>query len=97
MSAKQKPTNLYVETIPPTRSDPAPERHRKRGVWEEKHKFAVGQTLHFSPSTFEGATGKGFYRVVRLLPAESGDNQYRLKSVSDGHERVVRESQLASG
>jgi hypothetical protein len=60
------------------------------------HKFTVGQTLFFSPNAFEDAAEKGAYCVVRLLPADSGDNQYRLKSVADGHERIVRESQLAA-
>jgi len=33
--------------------------------------------------------------VVRLMPPTvGGDNQYRIKSLSDGHERVVKESDL---
>jgi hypothetical protein len=32
---------------------------------------------------------------VRLLPAEASDQQYRVKSTLDGHERVVKESQLS--
>ena len=59
------------------------------------HKFKVGQTLLFSPNIFEGSARKGSYTVVRLLPAEAGANQYRIKSSLDGHERVVLEHQLA--
>jgi hypothetical protein len=33
--------------------------------------------------------------VQRQLPSETRDMQYRVKHVLDGHERVVRESQLA--
>lgn len=34
------------------------------------------------------------FRIVRLLPVEHGIRQYRIKSVKDGHERVVMESEL---
>ena len=55
------------------------------------HKFAVGQTLHFSPG--QRGEGKGRYKVVRQLPETDGVFQYRIKSETDGHERVVREDQ----
>jgi hypothetical protein len=58
------------------------------------HKFRVGETVHYRPNAFDRATSRGDYEILRLLPAEGTDNQYRLKSVADGHERVVRESQL---
>ena len=58
------------------------------------HKFAVGQTVRFSPGVHSPASIKGNYKVVRLLPAEANDHQYRIQSTVDGHERVVRESQL---
>lgn len=60
----------------------------------QRHKFDVGQTIQFSPSVFERAAPRGAYTVVRQLPADDGDNQYRVKNIVDGHERVVRESQL---
>jgi hypothetical protein len=41
------------------------------------------------------ATLRGTYTIVRLLPAEHNDQQYRIKSTTDGHERVVKESQLS--
>jgi hypothetical protein len=40
------------------------------------------------------ATPAGSYRITRLMPEESGDLQYRIKSVRDAHERVAKESQL---
>ncbi|GGF11460.1 hypothetical protein GCM10011611_16410 [Aliidongia dinghuensis] len=58
------------------------------------HKFRAGQTVQFTPSLFDRAAKRGQYRVVCGLPAEGNDNQYRIKNVIDGHERVVRESQL---
>jgi len=57
------------------------------------HKFAVGQALHFSPGLGGDSKGKGCYKVVRQLPETSGVFQYRIKSETDGHERVVREDQ----
>jgi hypothetical protein len=58
------------------------------------HKFAVGQTLRFSPSLGEDSRRKGRYKVVRQLPEAGNAFQYRIKSETDGHERVVREDQI---
>jgi hypothetical protein len=59
------------------------------------HKFAVGQTVRFSPDLGQGSTGRGTFKVVRLLPEAASVIQYRVMSDLDGHERVVREDQLA--
>ena len=57
------------------------------------HKFAVGQALHFSPGLGGDNKGKGRYKVVRQLPETGGIFQYRIKSETDGQERVVREDE----
>ena len=59
------------------------------------HKFAVGQTVHFSPDRGQEVAARGSFTVVRLLPEEASVFHYRVKSRLDGHERVVREDQLA--
>jgi hypothetical protein len=59
------------------------------------HKFAVGQTVRFSPDRRDPRSGQGWFKVVRLLPEVASVLQYRVKSQVDGHERVVREDQLA--
>jgi hypothetical protein len=59
------------------------------------HKFSVGQTVRFSPDRNQEVAARGSYKVVRLLPTEASVPQYRVKSQLDGHERVVREDQLA--
>ena len=60
------------------------------------HKFAVGQTVRFSPDrTQDGSGGRGTFKIIRLLPEAASVFQYRVKSQLDGHERVVREDQLA--
>jgi hypothetical protein len=61
----------------------------------QPHKFAVGQTVRYSPGRATYAGSGNSYKVVRQLPAEANDHQYRVKSSTDGHERVVKESQLS--
>lgn len=58
------------------------------------HKFRVGQTVFFtsSPITRPGASGS--YKVVRLLPSDGEDYQYRIKHSGEVFERVAKESQL---
>ena len=58
------------------------------------HSFALGQVLEFNPGKFDGTGARGAYTIVRLLPNDGRDREYRVKNVRDGHERVVRESQL---
>ena len=60
----------------------------------QRHKYAVGEMVRFTPGAFDQNAQPGNYRVLRHLPAEGIDNQYRIKSSLDGHERVVKESQL---
>jgi hypothetical protein len=58
------------------------------------HKFQVGQTVFYtsSPITRPGASGS--YKVVRLLPSDGEDYQYRIKNPGEAFERVAKESQL---
>ena len=58
------------------------------------HKFAVGQTVRFSPDRGQEHAKGGLFKIVRLLPEAENVLQYRVKSETDGHERVVREDQL---
>jgi hypothetical protein len=58
-----------------------------------QHKFKIGQIVRFTPGAHERSWG-GMYQVVACLPEERGDRQYRIKSVKDAHQRVVRESQI---
>ncbi len=58
------------------------------------HRFRVGQTVFYtsSPITRPGASGS--YKVVRLLPSDGEDYQYRIKNPGEAFERVAKESQL---
>ena len=59
------------------------------------HKFKIGQIgpLHLRDLT-AAARRTSIYKVTQLLPPEGDDRQYRIKSASEPHERVVKESQL---
>jgi hypothetical protein len=57
------------------------------------HKFKIGQIVDLIPTTFRSAA-KGSYEIVRLVPASTQDPQYRVKSKSEVHERVVSEGDL---
>jgi len=60
----------------------------------EDHKFRVGQSVSFTSGPFGRGGANGIYKVTQLLPREGDDFQYRIKSASEPHERVVKESQL---
>jgi hypothetical protein len=63
----------------------------------QAHGFTVGQRVILSPGRFDGNVPRGAYTVLRLLPNDGVDREYRVRNDSDGHERVVRESQLRPG
>ena len=59
------------------------------------HKFKVGETVELYPGRLDPNAPRGLYRIERLLPVESGNVQYRVKYIADGHERVVTEDHLS--
>jgi hypothetical protein len=61
------------------------------------HKFKVGQTVRYTSGPYGRGSDGGVYQVTKLLPPEGDDRQYRIKSVNEPHERVVKESQLDRG
>ncbi len=58
------------------------------------HKYKVGRSVEVIASALHPRP-LGRFEIVRALPVERGIHQYRIKSVLDGHERVVAESELA--
>jgi hypothetical protein len=58
------------------------------------HKYQVGEMVYYTSPTFGRAAASGSYTVVKLLPSESDDYQYRIKSSGEAFERVAKESQL---
>ena len=70
-------------------------------VWESKvlkaHKFSVGQTVYFTSGPMGRLAASGTYKIVKLLPSDGDDYQYRIKSAGEAFERVAKESQLDRG
>jgi hypothetical protein len=60
----------------------------------QTHKFKVKQSVELAASYLR-LKPLGSFAIVRMMPTEHGVLQYRIKSLSDGHERVVMESELA--
>jgi hypothetical protein len=57
------------------------------------HKFRTGQFVQLSPAASRNASG-GVYVVTKQLPESAGEYEYRIKSINEPHERLVRESEL---
>jgi hypothetical protein len=57
------------------------------------HKFRIGQVVVAQANLF-GVTPPGPYEVTRHLPPTGMSNQYRVKSLKNGHERVVQENDI---
>ena len=58
------------------------------------HRFRVGQTVSYTSSPISRPGASGSYQVVRLLPSDGDDYQYRIKNPGEAFERVAKESQL---
>ncbi len=58
------------------------------------HKFKVGQFVRVAAPKFLG-TPQGRYEVLRLMPPVGNQNQYRVRSVENGVERMVKEEDLS--
>jgi hypothetical protein len=58
------------------------------------HRFRIGESVHFTSGMIGRGGASGVYEVVRLLPTEGDEQQYRIKSATEPHERVAKQSQL---
>jgi hypothetical protein len=58
------------------------------------HRFEVGQTVFYTSSPISRPGASGSYEVVKLLPSDGEDYQYRIKNPGEAFERVAKESQL---
>jgi hypothetical protein len=85
-SAKKAPRERPVAAT----TAPAPVREMAL----RSHKFQVGQSVYFTSGTMGRPGASGSYRIVKQLPSEGDDYQYRIKSAGEAFERVAKESQL---
>jgi hypothetical protein len=58
------------------------------------HRFRVGETVLYTSSPITRPGASGTYKVVKLLPSDGDDYQYRIKNSDEAFERVAKESQL---
>jgi hypothetical protein len=77
-----------IRTVSPPVQPVAPE------IVIKSHRYQVGEEVYFTSPAFGRASASGNYIVVKLLPSESDDYQYRIKSSGEAFERVAKESQL---
>jgi hypothetical protein len=59
-----------------------------------EHKFRVDQRVTLAINVINRNPAGGSYVVTKQLPERDGEFQYRVKSASESHERVARESEL---
>jgi len=57
-----------------------------------EHKFKTGDTVEILSRRYDKAEGP--FTVVRQMPSERGVNQYRIRSQTDGRERMVMENEV---
>jgi hypothetical protein len=57
-------------------------------------KFRNGQSVRLSRGLPYRSAADGEYKIIRQLPDNNGEMQYRIKSVREPHERVVKEGDL---
>ncbi len=58
------------------------------------HSFKVGQTVVFTPGKTSSPSFSPDFKITRLLPAEGGQNQYRIKGTTETFERMAKENEL---
>ena len=60
----------------------------------KEHKYHIGQTVYFTSRPIGHMAANGTYQIVKLLPSDGDEQQYRIKSATEPHERVAKQSQL---
>jgi hypothetical protein len=58
------------------------------------HKYEIGDIVYYTSPSFGRAAATGSYTVIKLLPSDGDDRQYRIKNTDEAFERVAKESQL---
>jgi hypothetical protein len=101
-SAARKPTsvrNIITSPVQNVTASPpiTPSQLAYRRPSFRAHKFQVGQNVFYTSSPISRPGASGTYQVVKLLPSEGDDFQYRIKHSGEAFERVAKESQLEYG
>lgn len=92
-AGKSEPSNALQTTVPIAAVTVA-QVAALRSPMLRAHKFRVGQTVLYTSSPISRPGASGTYKVVKLLPSDGDDYQYRIKNPGEAFERVAKESQL---
>ncbi len=57
-------------------------------------KFKVGQMVDYNPARPSVPASIREYKILKLLPRDRGEQEYRIKSMAELFERVAKESEL---
>jgi hypothetical protein len=68
---------------------------RPKGRLPAEHKFQAGQKVTLAANFMNRSAAGGGYVVTKQLPERNGEFEYRIKKISELHERVAREGELA--
>jgi hypothetical protein len=60
----------------------------------KSHKYSLGQTVRYTAGPLNRGSAAGTFKIVKLMPPDGDEHQYRIKSVEEAFERVAKESQL---
>lgn len=61
-----------------------------------KPKFKIGQSVDFNPTRTSVPASIREYKILRALPRDQGEQQYRIKSIAEVFERIANESDLSA-
>jgi hypothetical protein len=58
-------------------------------------KYRIGQMVDFNPARPTLPASIREYKVLKLLPRDRGEQEYRIKSSTEVYERIAKESELS--
>ena len=85
-----KKSDKIIQTVSPPTQPMVP----AQPILVRSHKYRIGEIVYYTSPSFGRAAATGSYTVVKLLPSEGDDYQYRIKNTEEAFERVAKESQL---
>jgi hypothetical protein len=94
VSGKPEPSNSNAVNIAAVTAVTGTRQNGTRNPMLRAHRFRVGQTVLYTSSPISRPGASGTYEVVKLLPSDGDDYQYRIKNSGEAFERVAKESQL---
>ncbi len=58
-------------------------------------KFKVGQVVDFNPVRAAVPASIREYKILKLMPRGSGEQQYQIKSITEVFDRIANETELS--